>query len=210
MNRRTLVLLVAAIALGLAGGRSVLTLGFWHGAGAERHTSTLRSAPPARASQPSTRAGKGRLPPEFSILETRSIFFPRRAAVALPAGSDTGFVFKGVIQVGQGFTAFVEDVPHKRVIQVATGDPLANGRVKSIDIDTIEYSGAVDTRRITVGQNLEAVDVPVMPASRPAGKETPAADGPAAPPKRNGPRAKPPADAASTPAPAGPGDNEPS
>ncbi len=134
---------------------------------------TIRSLPGKPASRPFVLVPGTILPPEYFVLQTRSIFCPSSVSVASPVGPDAGFVFKGAIQVGQGFTAFVEDLVGNRVIELAAGDTISRGRIKSIDIDSIEYVVAANTRRVTVGQTLEAVDFQVKPTSQPAAAGAP-------------------------------------
>jgi hypothetical protein len=111
------------------------------------------------------------LPPEFAIFQTRSPFGkgPKKPATAA-AGPEATFVLKGAVDVGGRLTAFIEDLGAKRVMQVAVGEPIARGKVKTITLDSIEYEAAgVAAKRIAVGQNLMGVVVPPTPTSKPAG-----------------------------------------
>jgi hypothetical protein len=124
------------------------------------------------------------LPQEYAILQTRNVFGhgPGHGGKGR-GGPEAAFVFKGTVLAGKNFTAFIEDMSDKNVVQAAVGDPVARGRIKSIDLDAIQYEVAGDSRRIEVGQNLngEAVQPP-PPTSQPSGP--PATNGP--PPDQGG------------------------
>jgi hypothetical protein len=111
------------------------------------------------------------LPAEFAILQTRSPFGrgPKKPGPTPAAGPEASFVLKGVVDVGGRLTAFVEEIPAKRVLQVSTGDSLARGRVRGVTLDAIEYDAAGAAKRIEVGQNLMGQVVPPTPTSKPAG-----------------------------------------
>jgi hypothetical protein len=144
---------------------------------------------PASGSPP---AGGSLLPPEYAILNTRNLFGPPHAAPAGPAGPEAGFVFKGVIQSGSAYTAFIEQVNSKQVMQLSVGDPIARGKIKSIDLDGIEYAVGADSHRITVGQNLMGMDVPVTaPANPPNGNGPPGNGGQRGGRGRGGPNGMP-------------------
>ena len=139
---------------------------------------TVSPIPPA-ATQP---GGAGaapagpQLPAEFDILRTRNPFARgtgRPGGPGAPAGPEAGFVLKGIAQSGDRYSAFIEDAMSKRVMELAGGSPVALGRIKSVDIDTIEYEAMGASRRVEVGQNLAGQVVPPTPASQPAGPPGP-------------------------------------
>jgi hypothetical protein len=87
------------------------------------------------------------------------------------------------------------------VTSVATGGAIAVGRIKSINLDAIEYESAGNARRIEVGQNLNGEVVPPTPTTKPAAGPPPGAPGapgqPGGPPpgrggKPGGPPGQPP------------------
>jgi hypothetical protein len=110
------------------------------------------------------------LPKEFAFLQTRSPFGAGKARPGAKGhgGPEAAFVFKGTVQAGIVFTAFIEDQSDKNVVQAAVGDPVARGRIKSIDLDAIEYEAAGNSRRIEVGQNLNGEVVQPVPTSQPS------------------------------------------
>jgi hypothetical protein len=119
------------------------------------------------ATKPSDPNPDALLPPEFAILQTRNAFGRGNG------GPESMFVFKGAVQSGSQFTAFVEDLAAKKVLQILVGGNVAQGSVKSIDLDAIEYASAGNSRRIEVGQNLAGETVqeaaPPAPAGSPPG-----------------------------------------
>jgi hypothetical protein len=109
------------------------------------------------------------LPKEYAFLQTRSPFGSARSAGGKAhGGPEAVFVFKGTVQAGMIFTAFLEDQSDKNVVQAAVGDPVARGRIKSIDLDAIEYETAGNSRRIEVGQNLNGEIIQPAPTSQPS------------------------------------------
>jgi hypothetical protein len=126
------------------------------------------------------------LPAEFAIFQTRSPFGKgAKKAPATAGGPEASFVLKGAVDVGGKLTAFVEDLGAKRVVQVAVGEAIARGKVKTITLDSIEYEAAGGgAKRIEVGQNLMGVVVPPTPTSKPAGP-------PGAPGQPGGPEGAP-------------------
>ncbi|HEY2589713.1 MAG TPA: hypothetical protein VGI81_28475 [Tepidisphaeraceae bacterium] len=131
------------------------------------------------------------MPAEFEILRTRNPFAHGKGGPGgpnAPGGPEAMFVLRGVAEAGKQSTAFIEDVAAKRVMELAAGSPVATGRIKSVDIDTIEFEAMGHSRRIAVGQNLAGQVVPPTPASKPAAPQAPpGGQGPG-----NGPQPGPP------------------
>jgi hypothetical protein len=130
------------------------------------------------------------LPGEFAILQTRNVFAHGAPKVVGPGAGGPGanFVLKGVVEADGLFTAFIEDKSGKRVTSVASGGAIAVGRIKSINLDAIEYESAGNARRIEVGQNLNGEVVPPTPTTKPAAGPPPGAPGvPGAPGQPGGP-----------------------
>ena len=98
------------------------------------------------------------------------------------AGVEESFVFKGVMQNGDRFTAFLEDVSSKKVIEAAAGDAIAHGRIKNVDLDSIEYEATGKSLRVQVGQNLMGQVVAVAPPTSAPAPPNPSGDGGAAGP----------------------------
>jgi hypothetical protein len=126
------------------------------------------------------------LPVEFAILQTRSPFArgKPKANPGAPSPQDAALVLKGITDTEAKFTAYIEDKNAKRVVQLAAGQPLGRGKIKSIDLDAIEYEAGGATKRIEVGQNLNGEVVPPTPTSKPApppGQPQPGQGGPGQP-----------------------------
>jgi hypothetical protein len=131
------------------------------------------SAPPANPTTEPT--GSAALPTEFQLFQTRSAFAADGHATAGPgavapvaSGPDASFVLRGIAQIDDHFTAIFEDAGGKNAIQACVGDALAAGRVKSIDLDQVEYESAGHSQQIAVGQNLRGEVVAPIPTSQPA------------------------------------------
>ena len=145
-----------------------------------------KAAPaPSPASQPASRPS---LPPEFSVLQTRNIFKhgpSKPGGPGAPGGPEASFVLKGIVEAEAKYTAFIEDKGSKQVSSVGVGSAIALGKIKSINLDAIEYeASAGGTRRIEVGRNLMGEVVPPTPP--PSTKPT-AAPGPGGPGQPGGP-----------------------
>jgi translation initiation factor IF-2 len=126
--------------------------------------------PPPPASQPTSRPS---LPAEFAVLQTRNIFKhgpSKPGGPGAPGGPEASFVLKGIVEAEAKFTAFIEDKNAKHVTPVGIGGKIALGKIKSINLDAIEYEAAAGgTRRIEVGRNLMGEVVPpTPPTSKPS------------------------------------------
>ncbi|MDB5321779.1 MAG: hypothetical protein JWN40_3410 [Phycisphaerales bacterium] len=148
-------------------------------------------AQPSQATRPppaTKPASRPTLPPEFAVLQSRNVFLhgpPKAGGPGAPAGPEASFVLKGIVEAEARFTAFIEDKSAKRVASVGVGEAIALGRIKSINLDAIEYEGTGGaTRRIEVGRNLMGEVVPPTP---PTSKPTAAPPGGAPPGQPGGP-----------------------
>jgi hypothetical protein len=119
-------------------------------------------------SSATTRGDSAALPAEFVILRTHSPFRSAGARSGPAGGPDATLVFKGVVQDGGAFVAFIEDVNAKQVMQLAAGDAVGRGKLKSIDLDSIQYEVDGDAHQIQVGQNLNGEMVQPTPTSKPS------------------------------------------
>jgi hypothetical protein len=199
MNRRVFYLamaLIAGIAMALAMESTSNSPAVSPAPNAQRPTlaSAVSSSPGSQNRPPTSgpvepSASDQGLPQEFSVFQTRSAFArPHAGAGDVARGPKAALVVKGVVAVGPIYTAFIEDAGTKTVIQGLAGEALAQGRIKSIGMDAIEYEEAGNSRRIEVGQNLNGqVAPPTAPASRPAA--APTANPPSALPVGEGPGA---------------------
>jgi hypothetical protein len=138
----------------------------------------LTTRPAVLATQPAgpSAAPPQKLPAEFELFNTRNPFAHGKGGPGgpnAPGGPEAMFVLRGVAQTGTQYTAFIEDTAAKRVMELAAGSPVATGRIKSVDIDTIEFEMSGHSRRIAVGQNLAGQVVPPTPAPKPAGPPAP-------------------------------------
>jgi hypothetical protein len=90
----------------------------------------------------------------------RSGFTPRPTRPAEQSISLTGVAFHGEAQV-----AFLEDSRTGRRIQAFVGDPVDNGTVVSITLDSLEYSSDGATRKVYLGETLTGVAATFGPPS---------------------------------------------
>lgn len=153
-----------------------------------------RSLAMPQANGPATQPAKvaSVLPKEFAIFEQQNPF--AHGPAAPPAGPPQGgpeasLVFKGVMDNSGKCIAFIEDLASKHVTQVMAGQPIGRGKIKSINLDAMEFEVMGAMRKILVGQNLDGQVVPPTPPQPPA----PPPGGPpqGAQPGPNGPQPMP-------------------
>ncbi|HEX5245065.1 MAG TPA: hypothetical protein VFW23_17535 [Tepidisphaeraceae bacterium] len=134
------------------------------------------------------------LPKEFAIFEQQNPFAHGPAAPPAPAGPPQGgpeasLVFKGVMNNSGKCIAFIEDLASKHVTQVMAGQPIGRGKIKSINLDAMEFEVMGVMRKILVGQNLDGQVVPPTPPQPPA--QPPGGPPQGAQPVPNGPQPMP-------------------
>ena len=176
MNARVFFLIGV---LALVASLAITSISGQPGDGAKQTPARLVTAAPTTL--PATiAAGNPLLPDEYSILQTRNVFHNGGGAAGpgSSGGPDAQLVFRGSVQAGSTPIAFIEDMAAKKVLEEAVGDSIGQGRIKSIDLDSVEYAEAGGSRRIQVGQNLDGIEVP--PPAPPAQPNPPA--GPATQP----------------------------
>lgn len=122
------------------------------------------------------------LPGPYRVLLTRSIFAANGKSGDTAGASEGGaptapsLALKGVVQDDQQFTAFVEDVPQKRVLELKVGDSVANGRVVAITLHELKYEAAGRLIRVAIGEGLGDWAGPTTaPAGAPPAEPTVAA-----------------------------------
>ena len=194
MSRR-----LAALVGGVAVVLSILLVQISTGnrASTAQPTAVAHPAIIAMPAAPATQAAdNATLPAEFAVLQTHSPFGHGHHH---SPGAEDSFVFKGVMQSDDRFTAFLQDMSTKQVVQLAAGDAVAHGRIKTVDLDSIEYETTGKSLRVEVGQNLMGQVVPPTPTSQPAapppsgdaaqaGPPEPTPDQSDGPPPQPGPR----------------------
>ena len=124
------------------------------------------------------------LPAPYRVLLSRSIFAAGgksgdAAAQASSLPPEASLALKGVVQDDQQFTAFVEDVPRKRLLQLKVGDAVARGRVVAITLHELQYAASGRLTRVAIGQALGGPGVATTvlsgppPVAPPAGAQPP-------------------------------------
>lgn len=180
MNRRTYYLagsaLIAAVAL--------IVMHIGKGPLAPRPVAGKAGASSSARDQSRAIGSNGSvLPEEYAFFQTRSPFGGGQGHGGKGRGGPEAlFIFRGAVRAGTSITAFMENLTAKDVVQVAVGDSLARGRIKSIDLDAIQYETAGNAMRIEVGQNLNGEAVQPAPTTNPS---NPAAAAAASAPAQN-------------------------
>lgn len=159
--------------------------------GAQRSMAVV-AQPQGPATQPAKVASI--LPKEFQIFEQQNPFAHGPATPPAPAGPPQGgpeasLVFKGVMDNSGRCIAFIEDLASKHVTQVMAGQPVGRGKIKSINLDAMEFEVMGAMRKILVGQNLDGQVVPPTPPKPP--EQPPGGPPEGAQPGPNGPQPMP-------------------
>jgi len=137
----------------------------------------VRQARPATgpSSGPANSAPPPALPKEFAIFEKQNPFAhgPPPQLASAQMGPESNLVLKGVMDTSGTCVAFIEDTASKHVMQVASGQPVGRGRIKTVSLDAVEYEAMGSAKKIMVGQNFNGQVVPPTPATKPAGPQPP-------------------------------------
>jgi hypothetical protein len=89
---------------------------------------------------------------------TRVPFRPREEVAERPRpmpNPESYLLLKGIAQENNHFIAFVEDKRTGSVLHLREGDPIARGRVKSLNLDVLEYEFQGKTTPVRMGSDLE-------------------------------------------------------
>jgi hypothetical protein len=126
------------------------------------------------------------MPPDYNVMLTRNVFTRGPARVAGPLGPEGNFGFNGVVIDDGIYTAFVEDLGGKRTMRLKPGDPVGQGRVKSVTETALEYEASGKVTKVQIGQNLLGAPLPPPPPP-PATAQPPGGAQPGGPPQPGGP-----------------------
>ena len=72
-----------------------------------------------------------------------------------PPNPETYYILKGIVQENGVFIAFLEDTQRGQIFRVREGDSVARGKVKTFNLDTIEYEFEDRTVTVAMGKDLE-------------------------------------------------------
>ncbi len=72
-----------------------------------------------------------------------------------PPNPETYYILKGIVQENGVFIAFLEDTQRGQIFRVREGDSVARGKVKTFNLDTIEYEFGDRTVTVAMGKDLE-------------------------------------------------------
>ena len=109
-----------------------------------------------------------------------------------PIDTDQYFVLLGIGLEGPQYTAFFEDSRAGKILQVSPGGVVGNGRLRAVNLDSVQYDRGGKFRIVKVGCTLTGVQAASMGFTAPAPSPTPAAaPAPAAPTPTAAPRTAP-------------------
>ena len=109
-----------------------------------------------------------------------------------PIDTDQYFVLLGIGLEGPQYTAFFEDSRAGKILQVSPGGVVGNGRLRAVNLDSVQYDRGGKFRIVKVGCTLTGVQAASMEFTAPAPSPTPAAaPAPAAPTPTAAPRTAP-------------------
>ena len=72
-----------------------------------------------------------------------------------PPNPESYYVLKGIVQENGVFIAFIEDTQRGQILRVREGDSVARGKVKTFNLDTVEYHFEDRTVTVAMGYDLE-------------------------------------------------------
>lgn len=128
----------------------------------------------------------------YSLLESRSIFYKGRLPTYDPNRTYTqtapttnrttdygppperSLVFRGATDFDNDYFAFVENFNNGQIQTLQTGDPIANGKVGMITLNSLDYiNKSGKTTHVLLGKTLEGLDPPTTQPSYIAASPTP-------------------------------------
>ena len=103
---------------------------------------------------------------KYKIILQRNIFSRQRGprvdrsrsqqmVMPPPPNPESYYVLKGIVQENGVFIAFLEDTQRGQILRVREGDSVARGKVKTFNLDTIEYQFEDRTVTVAMGYDLE-------------------------------------------------------
>lgn len=72
-----------------------------------------------------------------------------------PPNPESYHLLKGIVQENGVFIAFIENTQRGQILRVREGDSVARGKVKTFNLDTIEYQFEDRTIKVAMGYDLE-------------------------------------------------------
>lgn len=72
-----------------------------------------------------------------------------------PPNPESYYVLKGIVQENSVFIAFIEDTQRSQIFKVREGDSVARGKIKALNLDTIEYQFEDRVVKVAIGKDLE-------------------------------------------------------
>ncbi len=91
----------------------------------------------------------------------KTVFAPAKEP---PPRPERYIVLTGIVQQSKGHIAFLEDTRTGTTTRVRIGDSVAEGKLKDITLDYVEYESNGDVARIEIGKNLDgSVSTPAIP-----------------------------------------------
>ncbi len=109
----------------------------------------------------------------YNVVVERNIFRrdrarrPKRVSAVveeLPSRPERYIVLTGIVQQSKEHIAFLEDTRTGTTTRVRIGDSVADGKLKHITLDYVEYESNGDVAKIEIGKNLDgSVSTPAIP-----------------------------------------------
>jgi hypothetical protein len=79
----------------------------------------------------------------------------KRTNVPPPPNPETYHILKGIVQENGVFIAFIENTQQGQIFKVREGDSVARGKVKTFNLDTVEYHFEDSIVKVAIGKDLE-------------------------------------------------------
>ena len=94
-----------------------------------------------------------------------------------PVDTDQYIVLLGIGLEGPQYTAFFEDSKAGKILQVLTGDVVGKGRLRAVNLDSVQYDRGGQFRIVKVGYTLTGTQAASMGFAMPAPSASAAASG---------------------------------
>jgi hypothetical protein len=78
----------------------------------------------------------------------------QRTDVPPPPSPESYHILKGIVQENGVFIAFIENTQRSQIFRVREGDSIARGKVKALNLDTIEYQFEDRIVKVAIGKDL--------------------------------------------------------
>ncbi|MBN1360564.1 MAG: hypothetical protein JW993_08230 [Sedimentisphaerales bacterium] len=110
-------------------------------------------------------SGPGGMAAEYVVITRNNIFSPTRqpwrptpptpTTPTVVTPPEAYYILRGIVAENDTFKALVQDNQNGGVLWLHVGDEIAQGKIKSLTLDTLEYESGEKTTMVAMGQDLQ-------------------------------------------------------